>query len=295
MNKKLANSQLSNYKTYQMYLRQMLNLAENVFEFVNLPAFIDLSYLNKQLLRNGSIAFFYDEEMQELLALPYHNLSVMDVYGRPTKIEVIGQNGYTRVLNRGEFVIMYDNNGRYPLYLDILQMAERISLCKRVEDINLSQQRTPRIWLTSSDKVESVKAVLNQYDGNVEEVLAYDTLDLDDITAICEPAPFVTDKVDVHLDKEWAEFFRLIGIANIQEQKRERVIRDEMIASQGGTIASRFSRFNPRKVAVDEINRLWGDKLNEKIEVKYYDGIPSTIEEVEEYDISMDDSTVLTD
>ena len=49
MKRKLINSQLSNFATYNMYLRQLLTLAENVFEFKNLPTFIDVSYLNKQL------------------------------------------------------------------------------------------------------------------------------------------------------------------------------------------------------------------------------------------------------
>lgn len=125
MNNKLINSQLSNFKTYEMYRRQLLTLAENVFEFVNLPEFIDTAYLNKQLLRKGSIAFFKDEVMG-LLALPYHNLSSLDVYGRPKEIQVMARNGYTRNLKQDEFVIMWDNNGRYPLWLDILQYAERI-------------------------------------------------------------------------------------------------------------------------------------------------------------------------
>ena len=56
MQKKLINSQLSNWKTYEMYKRQFLTLAENVFEFKNMPEFIDTAFLNKQLLRNGAIA-----------------------------------------------------------------------------------------------------------------------------------------------------------------------------------------------------------------------------------------------
>ena len=48
-----------------------------------------------------------------------------------------------------------------------------------------------------------------------------------------------------------------------------------MTASQGGTIASRFSRFEPRKRAVEQINKKW----NINLEVQYYDGEPSTIEE----------------
>lgn len=125
MERKLINSQLSNFKTYEMYRRQLLTLAENVFEFVNLPEYIDTAYLNKQLLRKGSIAFFKDEVMG-LICLPYNSIGSLDVYGRPKNIQVIARNGYTRRLSQGEFVIMYDNNGRYPLWLDILQYAERL-------------------------------------------------------------------------------------------------------------------------------------------------------------------------
>ena len=57
MQRKLINSQLSNYKTYQMYLRQLMTLAENVFKFRNLPNHLDVSYINKVLVKQGSIAF----------------------------------------------------------------------------------------------------------------------------------------------------------------------------------------------------------------------------------------------
>ena len=40
MQRKLINSQLSNFKTYEMYKRQLLTLAENVFEFKNMPLLI---------------------------------------------------------------------------------------------------------------------------------------------------------------------------------------------------------------------------------------------------------------
>lgn len=298
MKKKLVNSQISNFKTMMMYRRQLQTLAENVFEFINLPEYIDVSYLNGVLLRQGSIAFFMDEVLG-LLALPYTNMGTLDVYGRPKTIQVYGSNGYSRQLKQGEFVIMYDNNGRYPLLLDIQQSSERISLCKRVIDINIAQQKTPRIWLTNSDKKKTVEDLLNDYDGNVETVLAYDNVNLDDVNAVCEPAPYIADKVDLHLEKEWAEFFRLIGIANLVEQKKERLIQDEMTASLGGTIASRYSRYEPRVRALKEINKKWG--LD--IKVRYYDGIPTTEKEVDDYieskeeindDISVLDNTMVT-
>ena len=277
MRKKLINSQLTNMKTYLMYREEMLTLAENVFEFKNLPEFIDVSYLNKTLLRNGSIAFFKDEVLG-LIALPYDVIGNFDIYGRPITIMARAANGtYYKKLTSDEFVIMYDNNGRYPIFLDICQMAERIALSKRTIDVNIVQQRTPRIWKTSQDKKRTLLDMLANIDGMEENVATYESIDIDDMNVVLAPAPFVADKIDLHLDKEWAEFYRLIGVANLVEQKKERMIRDEMSASQGGTIASRFSRFEPRKRAIDEINKKFGTN----IEVSYYDGEPTT-EEVKE-------------
>ena len=277
MRKKLINSQLTNMKTYLMYREEMLTLAENVFEFKNLPEFIDVSYLNKTLLRNGSIAFFMDEILG-LIALPYDVIGNFDIYGRPLEIMARAANGtYYKKLKRDEFVIMYDNNGRYPIFLDICQMAERIALSKRTIDVNIVQQRTPRIWKTSQDKKRTLQDMLANIDGMEENIATYESIDIDDMNVVLAPAPFVADKIDLHLDKEWAEFYRLIGVANLVEQKKERMIRDEMSASQGGTIASRFSRFEPRKRAIDEINKKFGTN----IEVSYYDGEPTT-EEVKE-------------
>ena len=277
MKRQLINSQLSNFKTYEMYRRQLMTLAENVFEFKNMPEFIDTSYLNKNLLRKGSIAFFKDEVMG-LLALPYVNVTTLDVYGRPKKIQVIGQSGYTRHLGYGEFVIMYDNNGRYPLWLDILQYAERMALATRVIDINMSQQKTPRFWKTKTNKKKSVEDIVNNVDGFENVVLTYDDVDLNDTTLILEPAPYVADKVNLDKDRIYNEFLRLIGIANLNYQKKERNISDEIQAMQGGTIASRYSRFEPRKKAIDMIN----EKFDTNIEVEYYDGIPTSEKEFEE-------------
>ena len=281
MQKRLMNSQLSNYKTYLMYRRQLLTLAENVFSFKNLPTYIDVSYVNMQLVNTGSIAFFVDDILG-LLALPYVNQGNLDVYGRPTKIRVHSNTNYYKTLNQGEFVIMYDNNGHYPLLYDVLQYAERLALNTRTSDINISQQKTPRFWKTTANKLKSVQDKINNVDAFAETVIDYDNLLIDDTSMVLSPAPFVADKIDQHQEKIWNEFLRLIGVSNLQYQKKERNITDEINAMQGGTIASRFSRFEPRKRAIEEIN----NKFNYNIEVEYYDGVPTTskeeIDELEE-------------
>lgn len=118
---------------------------------------------------------------------------------------------------------------------------------------------------------------------------------------VLEPAPFVADKIDIHKEKIWNEFLRLIGVANMNFQKKERNIKDEVLASQGGTIASRYSRYEPRKKAVEEINEKLGNRIlingkkaiEENIEVRYYDGIPTTEKEIFYEEEENDDISLL--
>lgn len=250
----------------------MCTLATNVFEFENMPTYIDKSYLNNTLLKKGSIAFFKDEVLG-LLALPYTTSGKKDVYGRPVGIRVIGDNGYQRTLAPDEYVIMYDNNGRYPIYLDICQYAERIALNVRTQDVNIKQQRTPRIFkVTNQDTELSIKRMMDDIDSGTDTIATHKDIITDQIDTVLAPAPYVTDKIDLHLKELWAEFFRLIGVSNLVMQKKERMITDEMSASQGGTIASRWSRFEPRERAIKEIN----EKFNLNISVRYYDGEPDS-------------------
>ena len=279
MKTKLVNSQINNYKTYLAYKSKMLTLAENVFQFKNLNPFIDLAYLNSELVLKGSIAFFMDEVMG-LIALPYTSVGTLDIYGRPTKISVIPKNGtYNRILRSDEFVIMYDNDSHIPIYPNIVQSCERLALIKRTIDINVTHMRTPRYFKTSEENKKTVQDVLNSVDSMIDTVFTYDNLDLDETTGVLVPAPYVADKLNEAKHEEWAEFLELIGITNVSVQKRERVIRDEIICSMGGTIASRYSRFTARKRAIDEIN----EKFGTNIEVEFYDGLPTTIENIDTF------------
>ena len=275
MSKKNGISQINNIKTTDMYRRQFVSLAMNVFNIKNLneyAPFMDYSYVNQELVYKGRIAFFMDEYLG-LLALPFVNIGKLDLYGLPINIQVIGKNGYTRKLTRDEYVIMWDNRSKQALIYDILQYSERIAQIQRTMDINIAQQRCPRIWKTKTENLKTIQDVIDGISANNEAIVTYDTLELDDTTAILEPAPFVADKLSEQKDKIWNEFLRLIGVANSSFEKKERNIKDEIFISQAGTIASRFTRFNSRVDAIDKINKKW----NLNLEVEYYDGLPTTL------------------
>lgn len=126
--------------------------------------------------------------------------------------------------------------------------------------------------------------MINNVDGCENLVITYDDIDLDDTTLVMQPAPYVADKVDMNKDKIYNEFLRLIGVANLSYEKKERNIKDEIQAMQGGTVASRYSRYEPRKKAIDMIN----EKFGTNIKVKYYDGIPSSLKDFEDEENEME-------
>ena len=66
----------------------------------------------------------------------------------------------------------------------------------------------------------------------------------------------------------------MIGISNLEIEKKERLIKDEVARSMGGTIASRYNRYAPRLKAIKEIK----EKFGLDIKVAYYDNIPSSVE-----------------
>lgn len=308
MKRKLINSQLTNILTIRSYQRRMCSMAENVLLIKNVPEYIDLGYVNRRLLRSGAVVWFVDEVFG-LLALPFFNVSIRDMYGRPVEVRVTSENGvYQRTLKNEigkdpEFIIMYDNNSRLPIYPEILQLAERIALSQRVQDINILNQKTPRIWLTSDDKVQSLRDTLHEVDANDGEVITLDNDFLKDTNVILNPAPYVADKLAENKHELWDEFLTLIGVANTSFTKKERNITDEVRYSQGGTIANRFSRFESRKRAIDMINkylvplhnRLKPEEQISNLELEFYDGLPTTLETDEgkyEDDIVYEESEV---
>ena len=126
--------------------------------------------------------------------------------------------------------------------------------------------------------VVEAKKLFEQVDRNQEIIYVSKDLDLDDLDVILAPAPYVADKLDEHADRIWNEFCRLIGISNIAENKKERLITSEVNALQAGAIASRWSRYNPRKTAVDMINKKFSELLPEPVEVMFYDTEPESME-----------------
>lgn len=257
-------SLLGNTSTYGQYLRVLSELAVSMFEWRNVPDSIDVRYLEMQLFLSGVAVWFKDEELENqpqlcLSCLPEGNF---DVYGYPTIRRAYSRyNGYYKTLSNSDSVIIYNNFLRTPSVVDSMIYARRLYKLDRIIDVNANAQKTPVLVRATEKQRLSLLNVYNEYDGNAPVIFGDNDLDPTALRAVTTNAPFVADKIYELKTQYWNEALTRLGISNINTQKKERMITDEVSRNQGGVVASRYSRLESRRTAANKINQMFGTNI----------------------------------
>ena len=255
----------------QYYLSRLSELAMSMFKWENLPDSIDERFLEYTLFYEGVTVFLHDDDLvvnnsdEGYLALQVALGGNLDVYRVPDYRKAYATNGYQNQLDAKNSVLIWNNMLRMPEYGRMLFYAKKLYEIDRAIDVNVKAQKTPVAILCDEKERLTMKNIYMQYDGNQPFIFGTKDLDLKQLTVLKTDAPFVADKLQVLKDNIWSEAMMCLGIPNSSGEKKERLVANEAVLSQGGTLASRSSRLSMRKKACDEINRMFD--LN--IDVKY--------------------------
>ena len=259
-------SAILNNATYKHYYSRLKELAISMFDWKNVPETIDVRYLEIALFECGQAVFFEDEELGHL-CLNCSSISTLNVSGIPTKRRAFASNGYNRDLSEKDSVIIFNNYLHTNTAHDIGMFARRLYEAQRTIDVNVKAQKTPTLLQGSPEQRLTLVNLYKEYDGNSPVIYADKNLDLNALKVLKTDAPYVADKVSQLKTEIWNEALTYLGISNVNIQKRERLITDEVTRNQGGIIASRYSRLEMRRNAAEQINKMFG--LN--IEVDYHE------------------------
>lgn len=251
------DSAILNKATYDQYVRRLTELSTSMFEWKNLPDTCDERFLEMTLLNNGAAVFFKDEVLG-YLALEVTLNGKWNVYRVPIERRAYATNGYNKELNIDNSVIIYNNYIRTNSILDIKMFARRLTELDRAIDVNARAQKHPVLILATEEQRLTMMNIYKEYDGNEPVIFGDKNLDLNSITSINTGAPYVADKLYQLKTDYWNECLTYLGISNVNYQKKERMVSDEVVRSQGGTMASRYSRLEMRRKAAEEINDMFG-------------------------------------
>lgn len=260
-----GESAMRNNGTYGFYLERLTELAISMFEWKNLPEEIDPRFLELTLFQDGQAVWFKDEEMDKYLALQVIINGRLNVYRVPIKRRAFAVNGYRRQLDINNSVIIYNNYLRTNSYKMCVLYAKKLYNLDRIIDVNTNAQKTPVLIKVPETQRLTATNVYKEWDGNQPVIYGEKDLDPNMLSVLKTDAPYVSDKIYQLKTQYWNEALTYLGISNLNIQKKERLVSDEVVRSQGGTIASRYSRLQARREACDMINKMFG--LN--VEVDY--------------------------
>lgn len=250
-----------NNRTYQHYYNRLTELAISMFEWQNLPDTVDARFLELSLFSTGMAVFFKDDELG-YLALQTMIGGNLDVYNVPKIRRAYATNGFNMPLSENDSVIIWNNMLRTNCLTDIELFARRLYECDRTIDVNIKAQKTPVAVLCDENQRLTMKNMYAQYDGNEPFIFGAKDLDIKKIQAITTGAPFVADKVMQTKIQIWNEAMTYLGISNVNFQKKERLVTDEVTRNMGSTVSSRYTRLEMRKQACKQINKMFGLNIN---------------------------------
>lgn len=261
-----------NQMTYQFYLDRLVELSISMFEWKGLPDSVDSRFLEKTLFMNGSAVFFQDDDLDTrmvegdsngtLLALPVILNGKWDVYNVPIDRRCYATNGYQRDLNNKNSIIVWNNMLRTNSIMACRMYAKRLWNLDRAIDVNANAQKTPVLIQATDTQRLSLKNLYMQWDGNEPFIFGADNLDINSLKVLRTDAPYVARDLYELKTQIWNEALTYLGISNINFHKKERMITDEVIRNQGGTVASRYSRLQSRQEAAEKVNKMFGTNIS---------------------------------
>lgn len=254
-------SAVQNCVKWQYYYNMLKEIAISCIEWKNLPDTVDARFLELTLFEDGAGVYFNDEVLGNLFLQATLD-GRLNVYREPKFTKAYAVTGYLKDLNDTNSVIIHNNMLHTNSVETCKMFAMRLANIDRTIDVNINAQKTPVLIKSSENERLTMVNLYQQYDGGMPFIFGNDQINTDNITALRTDAPFVAPQLYELKTNIWNEALTYLGISNVNITKRERLVSDEVNRSQGGSIASKFSRLHERQVAVEKINKMFGTNIS---------------------------------
>lgn len=257
-----------NWRTYLHYYYYFQEIAVNRVKILNLPRSVDERFLQLTLHRNGVAVFFKPWFSSQCLCTQATPSGRWNIYDNPTEITSWGNNGWTYRMGMDKGVLIWLNRSRMTTHNTCDLYARKLADLDRQIEINLKALKTPIIITCPEDKRESFTDLYKQYDGNEPLVFGVDGM-MEDVqfNVFKTDAPYLVDKYLRDKHNIINEFFTFMGIGNANQDKRERLVTDEVNANNDQIEIMKLSTLDSLRECFDVVNERYYDRLERPIEV----------------------------
>lgn len=282
--------------TFMDYRRRFMKIALSMFEWVNLPETMDARWLEYCLYLYGECALFKDNEYG-FINTQCNASGKINIYGLPvilncysfglqrkrllyTGLETIPNRPEIDKLKENQAILVMNDWQRTPTAPTMDLFAYRLYECERTVDVNIKNMKLPLIIRTTEKLKHSFEQLYNKIDGN-QPALMVDkgTFDEDNIKILNTNVEFIADKVMLYKKQIWNEALTFLGINNILEDKKERLITDETSANNELINLNLQSYLAPRQKACEQFNKFYNLSDDKKISVRVRSDLKNIIKQ----------------
>lgn len=241
--------------TERMYMRVLTELSVNRFKWEGLPNSIDERFLELTLFRNALSVFYFDVNFDRFLALRASGAGAPNMYDNPTSFQVTGNSQVNKRLSGRDCVPIWSNFLRTPDLDIVLLYSKKLATLDRTIEINSKNLRKSKLVIADENQRLSWQNINRQIDEGVEVIYGSSALDATQAQVFDFGAdPQGVLNLMIVKSKMWNECMTLLGINNANQDKKERLVADEVSANDDQVFATRAISLNARRMACEQIN-----------------------------------------
>lgn len=257
-----------NDRVFTDYLIRLSLIARSVFEWENLPNGINEKWIEKYLYSHGKCVFFKDETKGYMVAkMAQEGLS--NYYDEPTIVRPYGNHFIGTVLeNNIDCVVIGNNDDMIPTSPTMQLYAVRLTKISRAIDVNVDAQKTPVIIKTTNRQLSTFKQIMKQRDDNEPLIWADKSLETGNIDVLNMNVPMAFKDLELQKHMIWNECMTLLGVNNANQDKKERLVDDEVQANNEQVEACFNTMLKARQEACKQINEIFGTNIKVRRRIK---------------------------
>ena len=268
---RFLDSALMNSRTYFDYVERLKKICLSMFEWVNLPESMNARYLEECLYYKGQAALLKDETYG-FINTQAASGGYLNIYGLPTSLNCYSyqynsiRNLYTGLDGKEDkdCVLVMNNWQRVPTAATIELFCQRLAEAEMTASVNIKAQKTPVLIVVDENQRLMMENLYSQYDGNRPFIFG-DKNQVGDgvVKSISTGAEFIADKIMDYKKEIWNEALTFLGVNNLSNEKKERMITNEASANNELINLNLQSMLIPRQEAANLFNKLFnltGDK-----------------------------------
>lgn len=227
-------------------------------------------FIMRKLWFEGSVACFAEKFTKDLIFAPFA-AQTYNIYDFPEKVQLINIRAVTFIpttpqLVNKDVVLLYAQPNHKAIRMIVDDYIDRIVNVEMVINTNLSTHKIPFLYAVNPQDEAKAKDVVTRI-LNDEPVIFMDFNELQNVQALITNTPYIIDKLYQYKISLENELLTYLGIDNAPDEKKERLIVDEVNANNALINANRSVVLTQLEDFCDKVNEILVTEGIEEISV----------------------------